>query len=63
MSIASQFRAKWDVLLEAADRTRGQGADARRTAIMKAADGADLMLITRADYAAVMKARHGSWPE
>lgn len=47
MSIAEQFRAKFDVALTSADETIGCDADHRRTMLSKALDAADLMLVEK----------------
>lgn len=49
MSIAANFRRKWDVLIEASDDTfHSFVPDTRRAAMAKAADDAGLILIEKA---------------
>ncbi len=48
MSIASDFRAKYDVALASADETIGKDADHRRTKLMQAIDAAGLRLVEMA---------------
>ena len=48
MSIAANFRAKWDVLIKASDDTfHSYLPDKRRAALARAADDAGLILIEK----------------
>lgn len=56
MSIASNFRAKWDVLIKASDDTfHSFVPDTRRAAMAKAADDAGLVLIEKTVIDALAK--------
>jgi hypothetical protein len=48
MSIAADFRAKWDAIMQAADKTVGKDADARYSAMARAAHDSDHILMPRA---------------
>jgi hypothetical protein len=56
MSIASGFRAKWRIIMDAADASRGESDDARFAAMAKAADDSDLILTEKAVVGAYQKA-------
>ena len=55
MSVASGFRAKWSVILNAADASRGQSDDARFSAMALAALDADLVLVPQQVLSAYIK--------
>lgn len=54
MSIAAGFRNMWGIIAEAADRSRGQNADARYAAMFEAANKAQLWLTTKSTLGALM---------
>lgn len=54
MSIAASFRNMWGIIAEAADRSRGQNADARYAAMFEAANKAQLWLATKSTLDALM---------
>lgn len=55
MSIASGFRAKWRIIMEAADDSRGKNDDARFAAMAQAAGEGDLILTEKAVIRAYQK--------
>lgn len=55
MSIASNFRNKMDVALNAADKSVGMNPDARRAALFQAFNEAELILIEKEMIGAFME--------
>ena len=54
MSIASGFRAKWGLVVKAADDSAKQNPDARYAACWRAADDADLTLVEKRAIVSLM---------
>lgn len=63
MSVAANFRAKWSVIMNASDASRGQDVDARYATMAKAAEDAGLILISKEMFAANTRPHAMKHPE